>query len=254
MNIYKITNLLNGKIYIGQEKRDNPKYFGSGNLIKEAIKNEGIENFRKDIIEICNSVKDLNEREIFWIKELKSQSKEIGYNIAPGGSLFVMNEEIAKKVSDTLKGKYVGKKAFRHGLKLSDEHKRAISLKNKGLRLSEVTRRKLSQSHKGKKVTDLTKEKLSLSHRGKRLTENHKSKIGIGLLGNKHSVETKEKIKKSNINKKQKHSVSLDAININTKEILYFNNISQASRLLGCTRFRIKNNLVIGWKIILNNM
>ena len=39
MTIYKITNLINNKIYIGQDINDDPKYFGSGKIIKLAIKN-----------------------------------------------------------------------------------------------------------------------------------------------------------------------------------------------------------------------
>lgn len=38
MIIYKTTNLINNKIYIGQDKNNNPKYLGSGDLLKKAIK------------------------------------------------------------------------------------------------------------------------------------------------------------------------------------------------------------------------
>ena len=50
MQIYKITNLINGKIYIGQDSNDRLDYFGSGLLIKRAIKKYGKENFNKQII------------------------------------------------------------------------------------------------------------------------------------------------------------------------------------------------------------
>ena len=51
-HIYKITNLINGKIYIGQHSVSNIKYyyFGSGLILKQAIKKHGIENFEKKII------------------------------------------------------------------------------------------------------------------------------------------------------------------------------------------------------------
>jgi len=51
VNIYKITNLSNNLIYVGQEKNYNPRYYGSGILIKKAISEFGIENFKKKTIE-----------------------------------------------------------------------------------------------------------------------------------------------------------------------------------------------------------
>lgn len=47
MVIYKTTNLINGKIYIGQDSKDRPNYYGSGKLIHRAIKKYGKENFKK---------------------------------------------------------------------------------------------------------------------------------------------------------------------------------------------------------------
>ena len=38
MYVYKTTNLVNGKMYIGKTKYDKPLYFGSGKLIQIAIK------------------------------------------------------------------------------------------------------------------------------------------------------------------------------------------------------------------------
>jgi len=48
--IYKTTNLINGKIYIGQSFKHNCKYLGSGIFLKRAIKKYGIENFRRNRI------------------------------------------------------------------------------------------------------------------------------------------------------------------------------------------------------------
>lgn len=85
MVIYKTTNLVNGKIYIGQDSKNNPGYLGSGKIIKYAIKKYGKENFKKEILETCNTKDILDERERFWIKELNSRDKNVGYNITEGG-------------------------------------------------------------------------------------------------------------------------------------------------------------------------
>lgn len=86
MIIYKTTNLVNGKIYIGQQSYMKNKYYlGSGNIIKRAINKYGKNNFKKEIIEDCKNQDELNEREIYWINALDSTNKEIGYNITFGG-------------------------------------------------------------------------------------------------------------------------------------------------------------------------
>ena len=49
MIVYLITNLINGKRYIGMDSKNNPQYLGSGTLILKAIKKYGKENFKKEI-------------------------------------------------------------------------------------------------------------------------------------------------------------------------------------------------------------
>jgi hypothetical protein len=84
MVIYKTTNLINNKIYIGQDKNNNPNYLGSGKKLKRAVKKYGKNNFLKEVIEVCDSEEMLNEREIFWILYYKSTDRKIGYNISDG--------------------------------------------------------------------------------------------------------------------------------------------------------------------------
>lgn len=106
MLIYKATCLVNNKIYIGQTRKSlntrisqhNKNVLKPVQLINRAIKKYGIENFKWEIIEKCNTFKELNEREIFWIKELDSRNPLIGYNIAVGGTgriryLYVDNKD-----------------------------------------------------------------------------------------------------------------------------------------------------------------
>lgn len=90
VGIYKITNQINGKVYIGQSidiKRRwyDHKRFSSylETALYYAIRKYGIENFKFEIIEEC-SVQELDEKEIYWIK--KYDTFKNGYNETEGGS------------------------------------------------------------------------------------------------------------------------------------------------------------------------
>jgi group I intron endonuclease len=84
MVIYKTTNLVNGKFYIGKDVKNKKSYLGSGKVLKQAIQKYGKDNFKKEILERCNTLEELDEREKYWIKELKAI--ENGYNLTEGGT------------------------------------------------------------------------------------------------------------------------------------------------------------------------
>lgn len=85
MIIYKITNLINGRIYVGKDKHNNPKYLGSGIILHQAINKYGIENFKKEILEYCTTNEELCDREKYWINKLNSLYEFGGYNLTIGG-------------------------------------------------------------------------------------------------------------------------------------------------------------------------
>lgn len=105
--IYKTTNLINNKIYIGQHisASFDLKYFGSGIRIVAALKKYGKENFHCEILEECASMESLNDREFYWINHFQSCNPEIGYNIKLGGNNAPHSEEIKQKISKGNKGK-----------------------------------------------------------------------------------------------------------------------------------------------------
>jgi len=84
--LYKITNKINGKIYIGVHRTDNidDGYMGSGLLIKRSKEKYGIENFDKKILEYFDTYrKALNrEREIVTPEFIEESTN---YNIREGG-------------------------------------------------------------------------------------------------------------------------------------------------------------------------
>jgi hypothetical protein len=97
MIIYKTTNIINNKIYIGQDSNNDSNYIGSGKLLILAIKKYGKENFKKEILEKCDDKNELNKKEIFWIKYFNSKDKKIGYNISDGGTGGKLVETEGKK-------------------------------------------------------------------------------------------------------------------------------------------------------------
>lgn len=82
--IYKTTNLVNGKFYVGKCMNDpREKYLGSGKLLKQAIEKYGAENFRREILQYC-AQEDLDDMERIWIEKL--DARRLGYNIQEGGT------------------------------------------------------------------------------------------------------------------------------------------------------------------------
>jgi hypothetical protein len=126
MVIYKTTNLINGKIYVGKSKDNNPKYLGSGKIIREAISKYGKDNFEKEILEYCETPYELNTKEREWILKLNTQDNNIGYNITAGG--------------DGNSGKW-------NGEHLSETHRENIS---KGLKNSEKVKKMWDNGHRDK--------------------------------------------------------------------------------------------------------
>lgn len=258
--IYMTVNAINGKIYVGRDKHNNPKYMGSGVLLNLAFKKYGFCNFYKEILEECSDDM-LDEREKFWIKELKAQDHKIGYNIADGGhNDFTMNDYVKSKISKTLKGKYTGEKAFRHGLKLTPTHKaafvaRAERIKGKtfeeifGKEKAAEMKAKISGAQSGVKKTEAHRKAISSSKKGVPLTDKQREGISKGMKGRTVTEETRQKLRISNQNKCQKHSIMLELKNLSTGEVTVYNNVEQARRYFKCTRYQLLQNKLEGFEI-----
>lgn len=199
MVIYKTTNILNGKIYVGKDERNDPNYLGSGYILKKAITKYGKHNFVKEILEECNDREALNVCERFWIKKLNCLDSNIGYNVAEGGTggntFAGKNEDeliqIKKKISDNLKGRV-----------FSEEHKRNLSEKaklRKGNKPCKFKGMKYEDYMDTEKAIAL-KEKHKERNIGKILSKEHKEKIGDSSRGKKRgpmSEDHKANLKKS---------------------------------------------------------
>jgi len=142
--IYKITNTINGKCYIGQHKlKENewPRgYMGRGLAIQAAYKKYGRSNFVKEILEEIeddDKRKIVSEREKYWIQKLNTMEPN-GYNRHPGG-IGGCTKESAQKIVETKR-------------------------KNGTINHSDETKKKMSQAALGKVFSDTHKQHLSENH------------------------------------------------------------------------------------------
>lgn len=170
--VYKITNLLNNKIYIGVHSTDdlNDGYMGSGRAITNAIRRYGVENFKKEILVDFETAELAYRLEKMLVDEKFIKRKDT-YNAMVGGV-----------GGDTRSGK-----------RPSEETRRKMSESHRGKTHSEETRKKLSESNKGerhpffgKRFSEETRRKMSEAHKGKRFSEEHRKKISETKKGEKH--------------------------------------------------------------------
>lgn len=189
--LYEITNLINGKTYIGQHitKNINDGYMGSGHAITAAIKKHGKENFKKEILLNAKSEVALN----FFENALVTPEfieLDTNYNLREGGgSKGSPSKATRAKLSAARKGK-----------KLTSEHKAKLSAAKKGKKKPPRTlehRANLSVAHKGRKrppVSPETKAKLSAIRKGKKKSPEHIAKISAAKMGKKLPSRTPEQI------------------------------------------------------------
>lgn len=206
MIIYKTTNLINGKIYIGQDRNNNPSYLGSGKSLIKAIKKYGKETFKKEILEECTDNNHLNEREVYWISFYNSRDRKVGYNISEGGKEGdrKIGHDIAKngiynywikkygKEEADIRKKQQFDKLTKHikenGTALTKKGRYTIWLEKYGK--EEADRKHLEWRQK---ISDYQKIKMQ---NGWTHTEETKNKIKESSKGRKHSEETKNKMRK----------------------------------------------------------
>lgn len=191
MIIYKITNKLNGKVYIGQTIRTlTERWYGHCNAptdmaIHNAIKKYGKENFTIEQIDEANDRDELDRKEIYWIKVYDCISPK-GYNITKGGVHYEVTEATRNKHK-----LYCGEKHPMYGKHLSETHKaklRNAFLGDKnhfyGKTHSKETKEKLRNLNLGKKHSPQTIQKMREANAGEK----------NGFYGKRHNVESKKKM------------------------------------------------------------
>lgn len=175
MIIYKVTNRINGKIYIGQTIQPLvirwDAHTRKGCVLYAAIQKYGKENFTVEQIDTATSRDELDQKEQYWIAHYDCIAPK-GYNLTSGGRHYEFSDEVLKKKlenaprgekhpmfgkhhSDETKRKlslaFTGSKNHRFGTKMTPEHKAKLLKINLGKKASEDTKRKMSESQMGDK-------------------------------------------------------------------------------------------------------
>lgn len=140
--IYKITNTINGKIYIGCSKEIEKRW--KAHITKKrpgvgkAIQKYGKENFTFEVILQCPNM-CFSYWEKYYIAKYNCISPK-GYNLSVGGEFTLPSRKARQNITTALIGR-----------KLSDETKRKISMNSKKLKHSEKTKKLMSEQRKGNK-------------------------------------------------------------------------------------------------------
>lgn len=176
--IYKATNLVNGKIYIGQTVEDLPERVrkhlyeahskrDSNVVFHRAIRKYGDDNFLWDIIDYADSKQELDVKEEYWINKYNSHihiKKSNGYNMTFGGEGsegYKHTEEAIQKMSNIQKERFKNKENCpMYGKNHTEESKQKISEARKKLYTGE------NHPWHGRKHSDESKQKMRESSKG----------------------------------------------------------------------------------------
>lgn len=175
--LYRITNQINKKVYIGQTNKPDYRWYqhrsyAKGNkpqqYIHRAMAKYGIENFIFDVIAGCLSQEDTDETESILIIQYNSRNKDHGYNLMVGGSHGGHSEGTKQKQREATINQIATKghpAAGREVTQVTQETRelmRKIRLDNP-LSYTEELRQKISEAHIGIKDSDETKQRKSES-------------------------------------------------------------------------------------------
>jgi len=194
--IYKITNQIDGKFYIGSHKTKNldDNYMGSGKYLKHAQEKHGIENFKKEILFVFDNPQEMYAKEAELVTE-DFLSTENTYNLKLGGfgGWDYINENDELRLSKNRKARVSADKAIfqKHGV---DNASKTIDARKK---LSELMKHRIHNegfvpsppSFKGKKHSQQTKiliaEKNSAAQKGNKNSQYDTIWITDGQLSKK---------------------------------------------------------------------
>lgn len=202
-SIYKITNRVTGKFYIGSARRTQQRWNSHrsqlnlnkhSNLhLQRAWNKYGGAAFDFEVIENCDGLSnaELLAREQLWLNETGCCNSDIGYNMSPIAGAAMAgrrhSEQARLKMAQS-----------RTGHTFSTESRERMSEARRGRALSQVTRDKIAAKARGRKASVATRQKMSAARKGRpsnrrgiAMTEAQKLKISEALRGNQNSLGCK---------------------------------------------------------------
>ena len=217
MVVYKATNLINAKRYIGQTtcslNSRKQKHFSTSKIrcrlyFHKALRKYGKDHFVWEVIRICGNIDELNAWEQYYI--LYYDSMRWGYNLESGGKNCITSEETKKKIKEK-HADFSGKKHWFYGKHFSDEHKKKIGNANRGRKATKAQRLVMSKIMKKRWTNPAFRAKMLEVSKNKVMPEESKEKLRQIALGRKLTEETKKKISKARMGMKftNKHRENL---------------------------------------------
>lgn len=241
--IYRATNIINNKIYIGQTidfNKRKARHIKQSKIPKthfeRAINKYGEDKFIWEIICHCSDKADLNQKEIEFIDFYGGINSDLNYNSREGGTGGRLCSESLEKMKTSRRGVPWSKKrrAACKNKPLSDEQKKKISesIKNR-YKNDPVLRKKQSENSKKRKHTQETKNKLSEMRMGDKNPR-------FGVKESRESIDKRLKNKKhTSLGKKCKLTITL------TNEVVEAKSIAELARktnltldLIQCLRYK----------------
>lgn len=228
--IYKITNIINNKVYVGKSVHCYERFYKHKNALRNnrhgnihlqrAWEIYGEDNFTFEIIERCGE-KVLLIKEDYWCKELKSHDREIGYNIDPTGDTW--KPTLSQETIEKIRIANTGKKATSEALeKMRNNRKNLLGVDQydiKGNFLTSFISMREAERQTG------------ISSRGiKGCITGEYNIVKCFIFKNKGEELTKEEIERRNINSHEGKKVKIIGYTLEGKLIGKFNSMSEAGR------------------------
>ena len=189
--VYKITNTVNGKAYIGisvhepEKRRIKAHLSGRGNrIIAKAVEKYSKDAFTYEVLEANVFDEFLPDLEIAYIEKFNTVAPH-GYNLTSGGSHAIPSAETRRKISESKRGE----KNPNFGKPRSAETRHKMSKAQKGQK-----RKPLSAEHRSKLHSVESRRKMSETKRGRKHSAETRRKMSEAKRGRKHSAETRRKM------------------------------------------------------------